>query len=419
MSSTHPTDSPAARARRADPAVARADAMARTAAPACPAPARVVTWDAPRLVAALRLGLVRPLGTSLTVCATLPGVVEAAAAQHADVVLLPASVVPPSPLSTLAHEIRARVPRAKVLLAVPHELRHSPADLLTYDGLVSLDEPELDLTAVLPPLLAPPAAGRGRPAVLIPTVLMRVAGPTVAAVATEVSDRGAELAVPGGTSARGVVAAAFDRTDGRNVTIACLPDGRAGAALEGACRVCVRVRFSCATLGALRSLRDLAFWRVVTGPDGDTIHLSGPLVEATPYTTLARQVERTPRLDLAAVPAVTPGGLRRWYEFLCGLPPGLQLRLGRLSPTIGPGFAALPRMTCRCVVESLHLDATCGRCGAETVLLATTPAVPAATCSHCGGPVRVGRRERDALQLLSQAGAGGSGAPAPGRTPAQ
>src|SRR5262249_905993 len=105
---------------------------------------KILTFDAPSLLAALRSGYFRRAHRRITTASPPAELLERAEVMRPEVIILVAGTGKRS----VPRQLRAHLAglRPLLLLAVPRERRALEEDLRSYDGILSLEEPELDLT---------------------------------------------------------------------------------------------------------------------------------------------------------------------------------------------------------------------------------------------------------------------------------
>jgi hypothetical protein len=271
--------------------------------------------------------------------------------------------------------------RTMILLAVPHERRELEENLQLYDGIVSLEEPELDLARVMGSLIEAPQRRESRMRVRVPALVFAAEDAPVPATAIDLTATGAGLRLDGevGPEPFRII---FYRGDGRRVAL-----GAWLAWREYAPRDAKRmgVRFVGATLDRVRALHDLAFWEIVRESGGRVIHLFGGISEITSFCAVAALVAQTPVLDLGEVTHVNSAGILRWVEFVQGLPNGVCLRLRRVALAIARQVRLVPALRDRCTIESLYAPYECEECQLEiTQLVSPADQVARVECPDCG-----------------------------------
>src|SRR5438128_2568498 len=104
---------------------------------------KVLTYDAPSLVTALRTGYFRRANLRVSIAVSILDLLERAAVLRPEVIILVAGITDPRGERGAIRELRALLAerRGVLLLAVPHERRDLEEDLRHYDGILSLEEP--------------------------------------------------------------------------------------------------------------------------------------------------------------------------------------------------------------------------------------------------------------------------------------
>lgn len=350
---------------------------------------RVLAYDDPTLLAALRTGALRRGSLAVHSFSTVDDLLDRALRIRPDVIVLVAGLVDPRRERTIARALRRELDASGTLLflGVPPERKDVDEDLTLYDGLVALDDPQVDISRLLYPAPACRRRNLLRTKVRIPALFIDEQDRGADGVAVNISGAGAGFLLRRPPARRGPCAILFHRADGRSVTLGATPVW-VEAISDGAVRA--GVRFAGATLGAIRSLYDLAFWEVVAEGGDLVIHLHGEITEATNLDTLLDRVFVAPILDLGDVTRVNSAGALRWVDFLRSIPDSVTPRLRRLSVAVGRQMLICPAMTRRCIIESFFVPYECERCEAETQILSTPWTRPQRqSCSDCGGDLYV------------------------------
>ena len=340
----------------------------------------ILTCDAPALLAALRNGFFRRAGLNVTSYATVDELVVQAAAIRPDVVIVEDGDESDARVAGLVKGTRKR---PILLLAVSQIRREIDGDLGIFDGIVALDDPELDLARALSPLVAFPKRDGTRRRVQIPVLVLASDEEPVRGFALDLAQGGAGLVLPH-APAEDPYHVVFHRSDGRLVVL-----GARTTAVDALQPHSVRVgvRFINLTLDARRTLRDLAFWEVADEPGMTVIVLHGELSEASDLSPLLARLENGIILDFADVTRVNSAGVVRWVELLQKLPPYYELRLRRLSVWVARQMVLVPAMTRRCVIESFYVPFECAECQTESIQLVQSDAPVQHRCPTCAKPM--------------------------------
>src|SRR5437870_9406303 len=155
----------------------------------------ILTFDAPTLVAALRGGYFRRCGLRVTIAGSVQEMIERAEVLRPEVIIVVAGAIDSREERGAAQQLRAHLSdrRGTLLLAVPHERRALEEDLQSYDGIVSLEEPDLDLARALSPFMALPKRRQARMRVRVPIVLFAGENAPVHGMTVDLSAAGAGL----------------------------------------------------------------------------------------------------------------------------------------------------------------------------------------------------------------------------------
>jgi ABC-type transporter Mla MlaB component len=349
---------------------------------------QILTCDAPSLVSALRSGYFLRAGLRIVTALDAQELLERAAVLRPNVIILVAGLLPPRCERGLAQKLRPHLAAGPslILLALPRDHMDIGDDLHSYDGVLSLEEPGLDVARALAPLISLPNRRQARMRVRIPATLFAAAEKPIEGVTVDLSGAGAGLHLPS-EPGQDPYHVAFSRPDGRRVTLA----ARA-AWIDGFSPRAVRlgVRFLSATLDTVQALYDLAFWELITESGQLVIHLHGEISETTALWPILTRIMEAPRLDLEDVSRVNSAGVLRWMDFLRKIPSDVELRLRRISIPLVRQMLLVPAMSRRCVIESFLAPYECEDCDLDVTELITPGRdlfVP--ECPSCGESMRL------------------------------
>src|SRR5215831_17753813 len=103
---------------------------------------QVLTYDSPTVVAALRSGYFRRMGVRVSVADSISELLRRTPILRPQVLILVAGQE-----RCVIQQLRSQLSdtRTLILLVVPHTRREIEEDLRVCDGIVSLEDPELDL----------------------------------------------------------------------------------------------------------------------------------------------------------------------------------------------------------------------------------------------------------------------------------
>jgi len=348
---------------------------------------QVLTYDSPTVVAALRSGYFRRMGVRVSVADSISELLRRTPILRPQVLILVAGQE-----RCVIQQLRSQLSdtRTLILLAVPHTRREIEEDLRVCDGIVSLEDPELDLARILSSLIPNPKRRQARTGVRIPVRLfpVRLSGhePEISGATIDLSSAGAGLHLsrnPGPDP----YTILFYREDGRRVVLGARAVWTDSLALNA---VRLGVCFTGASVDAVRRLFDLALWELVWDHGQPVIRLHGEISESTSLGSVLSRIRLAPTLDLGNVARINSAGVLRWVDMLQRVPSDVELRLRRLSIPLGRQMLLAPAMARRCIIESFFVPYECEECEVEaTDLVAARGPFFAPPCPTCGDAMLV------------------------------
>ena len=344
---------------------------------------QILTYDVPPLVSALRSGYFRRAGLRVVTASDSRELLERAAILRPNVVIVVAGLLDPVDQGGLARQLRSHLAegRSLLLLALPQERSNVEEDLRPYDGILSLEEPELDLARLMGTMTVQAKRQQPRERVVMATRLWAEADEAIEGVTVDFSGAGAGLRLPRAPAADPYTLR-ISRRDGRSVTM-----GARVVWMDDYSEHYVRmgVRFIGATLDSVRALYDLAFWEEHEDVGERVLVLRGEISEKTTFAALLRRLTSVVALDLSEVRRVNSAGVLRWIEFLRRIPAGADVRLRRLSIPLARQMLLVPAMVRRCTIESYYVPYECEECDVDTsVLIFRDRSLFAPVCLDCG-----------------------------------
>jgi len=347
---------------------------------------KVLICDAPSLAATLRSAYFRRCGVHLTTAGSPAQLLARAQMLRPDVVILVAGLLDPRAERELARRVRAHLAdrHALLLIAVPPERLYLDEDFRSYDGIVALDEPELDLIRILGPLLVSSRRKHLRMPVHIPVVVSANDVDAISGRTIDLAGAAAGLLLPRAPEGE-PYHVRFHRNDARSVRLGARTIWMRPIA-DGA--VLMGVRLLGATLDALRALYDLALWEIVQEPGGNVVRLHGEICERTSFAGLIRAIGTLDTLDLGRVTRINSAGVLRWIELVRSPAIPKPLRLRRVSVPLAQQMMLVPMMMRDCIVESFYAIYECDLCDLQMLALVSSPlAREPPPCPDCSAPM--------------------------------
>lgn len=344
---------------------------------------RVLTFDEPRLVTMLRTGYFRSLGLRVMTACSADALLEHAHFLAPEVVLVVGDRTPPGYARALRSCLGER--KSQMVLVVGDRDAVIDDDLTAYDGVLSLEDPELEMARILAARSARTRRRQARHRVRLPVRLEAENEVPLDGVVVDLSAEGAGLLVGRLPNDAGPKTARFWRDDGRSVSVSARvvwADARAEPATR------VGLKLIDIAPQTVRALADLSLWELHVESGAPVIRLHGELDEAADLAPLLAHVGEAPTIDMSDVVRANSTGLLRWSTFLRRLPSETRVRLRGVPAALMRQLVLVPLATLGCVIESHYAPYECEACEADVDLLLDARArAEAQPCPLCAAPM--------------------------------